>query len=119
MENLGDIDAQTIAGAIQTRTHGTGARVGGLATPVAGLELVTADGSLVRCSATERPDVALTKRNNRLPPRVGSSRCVGLATVTGRDDRGLALPRRSWLWCPDRVCAGGGMACGRRGFGYR
>src|SRR5262245_42818142 len=31
MPNLGDIDAQTIAGAIQTGTHGTGATFGGLA----------------------------------------------------------------------------------------
>ncbi|MCA1654914.1 MAG: FAD-binding protein, partial [Pseudonocardiaceae bacterium] len=40
MTNLGDIDAQTIAGAISTGTHGTGARFGGISTQVAGLELV-------------------------------------------------------------------------------
>lgn len=50
MENLGDIDAQTIAGAIATGTHGTGAGFGGLATQVSGLELVTADGSVVQAS---------------------------------------------------------------------
>lgn len=44
MANLGDIDRQTIAGAISTGTHGTGARLGGLATQVAGVRLVTADG---------------------------------------------------------------------------
>src|SRR5689334_13863018 len=32
MTNLGDIDRQTIAGALSTGTHGTGARFGGLAT---------------------------------------------------------------------------------------
>src|ERR1700761_6979081 len=32
MPNLGDIDAQTISGAISTGTHGTGARIGGIAT---------------------------------------------------------------------------------------
>ena len=31
MTNLGDIDAQTVAGAISTGTHGTGARFGGAA----------------------------------------------------------------------------------------
>ena len=36
MANLGDIDVQTIAGAISTGTHGTGARLGGLATQVRG-----------------------------------------------------------------------------------
>jgi FAD-linked oxidoreductase len=57
MANLGDIDAQTVAGAISTGTHGTGAGLGGIATQVAGLELVLADGSVVACSADERPDL--------------------------------------------------------------
>ena len=57
MPNLGDIDAQTISGAISTGTHGTGARLGGIATQVAALELVLADGSVVSCSARERPDL--------------------------------------------------------------
>src|SRR5689334_406834 len=47
MENLGDIDAQTIAGATSTGTHGTGARFRGLAAQVAALTLVTADGSIL------------------------------------------------------------------------
>jgi FAD-linked oxidoreductase len=57
MANLGDIDAQTVSGAISTGTHGTGAALGGIATQVAGLELVLADGSVVSCSADERPDL--------------------------------------------------------------
>ena len=51
MPNLGDIDAQTISGAISTGTHGTGAGLGGIATQVEAMELVTADGALVRVSA--------------------------------------------------------------------
>lgn len=47
LENMGDIDRQTIAGAISTGTHGTGARFGGIATQVEALTLVTADGSVV------------------------------------------------------------------------
>jgi FAD-linked oxidoreductase len=47
MENLGDIDAQTIAGATSTGTHGTGARLRGLAAQIAALTMVTADGSVV------------------------------------------------------------------------
>ncbi|HXJ25384.1 MAG TPA: D-arabinono-1,4-lactone oxidase [Streptosporangiaceae bacterium] len=62
MANLGDIDAQTISGAISTGTHGTGARLGGLAAQVAGLELVLADGSIVACSADERPDLFAAAR---------------------------------------------------------
>jgi L-gulono-1,4-lactone dehydrogenase len=57
MPNLGDIDVQTVSGAISTGTHGTGARLGGLATQVAALELVLADGSTVTCSADQRPDL--------------------------------------------------------------
>jgi FAD-linked oxidoreductase len=57
MTNLGDIDAQTISGAISTGTHGTGAAFGGIATQVVGLELVLADGSVVNCSADERPEL--------------------------------------------------------------
>ena len=50
LENLGDIDVQTVAGAISTGTHGTGAGYGGLATQVTGLELVRADGSVVQAT---------------------------------------------------------------------
>jgi FAD-linked oxidoreductase len=57
MTNLGDIDAQTISGAISTGTHGTGEQFGGISTQVAGLEMVLADGSVVECSATERPEL--------------------------------------------------------------
>ncbi|WP_132876853.1 D-arabinono-1,4-lactone oxidase [Tamaricihabitans halophyticus] len=57
MSNLGDIDAQTIAGAISTGTHGTGARFGGLASQVHALELVLADGTVTSCSAEHQPEL--------------------------------------------------------------
>src|SRR5207245_1631468 len=53
LPNLGDIAYQTVAGAISTATHGTGAHLGGLATQVAALDLITADGSVVTCSRAE------------------------------------------------------------------
>jgi FAD/FMN-containing dehydrogenase len=62
MANLGDIDAQTLAGALSTGTHGTGAQLGGLATQVEALDLVLADGSLVTCSATSRPELFAATR---------------------------------------------------------
>src|SRR3954447_3881707 len=45
LPNLGDVDAQSLAGALATGTHGTGARLGNLSTAVAAMELVLADGS--------------------------------------------------------------------------
>jgi L-gulonolactone oxidase len=62
LTNLGDIDRQTIAGAIATGTHGTGARFGGLATHVRGLELVTASGEVLHCSADRHADVFAAAR---------------------------------------------------------
>ncbi len=50
MENLGDIDVQSIAGAISTATHGTGARLRNISAQVAELTLVLADGSTLRCA---------------------------------------------------------------------
>ncbi len=46
MANLGDINVQSVAGAISTATHGTGARLGNLATQVVSLDLVLGDGSV-------------------------------------------------------------------------
>src|SRR5581483_4188391 len=55
LPNLGDIEYQTVSGALSTGTHGTGSRLGCLATAIAGIELVTADGSVLHLSAEEDP----------------------------------------------------------------
>ncbi|MCS5715308.1 FAD-binding protein [Herbiconiux sp. CPCC 205716] len=57
LANMGDIDRQSISGAISTGTHGTGARFGGLATQVVGLTLVTADGELLRIDEHENAEL--------------------------------------------------------------
>jgi FAD-linked oxidoreductase len=57
LHNMGDIDEQTLAGAISTGTHGTGGRVASLSAQVAGLELVTGDGTLLTANAEENVDV--------------------------------------------------------------
>jgi L-gulono-1,4-lactone dehydrogenase len=46
MENLGDIDRQTIAGAISTGTHGTGAKLRNISAQVEAVELVLGDGGV-------------------------------------------------------------------------
>lgn len=63
LENLGDIDAQTVAGAISTATHGTGARLPNLSAQVEALELVLADGSTLECAASDaEPETCLAAR---------------------------------------------------------
>ncbi len=55
LPNLGDIDVQTLTGALATGTHGTGAGLTGLAGAVSGLRIVTADGTSRWCSESEHP----------------------------------------------------------------
>lgn len=57
MENLGDIDRQTIAGATSTGTHGTGGAFRGLAAQLVAATLVTADGGVLRVSASENAEL--------------------------------------------------------------
>jgi FAD-linked oxidoreductase len=57
LENMGDIDVQTMSGATSTGTHGTGARFGGLATRVVGATLVTGTGELLTVNARENAEL--------------------------------------------------------------
>ena len=56
LENLGDIDRQTLAGSISTGTHGTGAGYPNMSAQVEAIELITADGSMVELSESGDPD---------------------------------------------------------------
>jgi xylitol oxidase len=47
LHNLASLPHISVAGAVATATHGSGDRNGNLATAVAGLELVTADGGIL------------------------------------------------------------------------
>lgn len=53
MENLGDIDKQSIGGTIGTGTHGTGLNFGTISTQVKALRFVNGTGDIVTCSETE------------------------------------------------------------------
>ncbi|MGV4987295.1 D-arabinono-1,4-lactone oxidase [Streptomyces sp. NRAIS4] len=50
LTNMGDIMEQTVSGATSTGTHGTGRESASIAAQITGLELVTADGSVLTCS---------------------------------------------------------------------
>jgi len=62
LHNLGDIDRQTVAGAIATGTHGSGGVWSSLSAQVAGLTLVAGDGSLVRMTDTEEAELLAAAR---------------------------------------------------------
>lgn len=53
MENLGDINVQSIAGAISTGTHGTGITFGSISTQVTSITLLTSTGELLHISQEE------------------------------------------------------------------
>ncbi len=57
METMGDIDRQSIAGAVSTGTHGTGPSLGSISTQVIGLRLILASGEILECSADQAPDI--------------------------------------------------------------
>jgi L-gulonolactone oxidase len=59
MPNLGDINVQSVAGAISTATHGTGRAWGNLATTVVGIELVDGSGQVTCCD--EQDDAELLR----------------------------------------------------------
>jgi L-gulonolactone oxidase len=86
MENLGDIDRQTLAGAISTGTHGTGARLRNISAQVEGLELVLADGSVRDLTAAADPELLRAAR-------VGVGALGAIATVTLRCVPAFTLSR--------------------------
>ncbi|SCK50199.1 D-arabinono-1,4-lactone oxidase [Streptomyces sp. WMMB 322] len=62
LTNMGDIMQQTVSGAVSTGTHGTGRTSASLAAQVTGLEMVCADGSVLRCSEEENAEVFAAAR---------------------------------------------------------
>jgi FAD-linked oxidoreductase len=60
--NQGDVNPQALAGAIATGTHGTGLQLGSLSTAARAFRLMLADGSVVTCSASDRPDLFEAQR---------------------------------------------------------
>jgi FAD-linked oxidoreductase len=84
LTNMGDIDVQTVSGAVSTGTHGTGRDSAGFAAQIAALELVLADGSVVSCSRTERPEVFAAAR-------VGLGALGVISTVTLQAEKGFVL----------------------------
>ncbi|MGB0120734.1 MAG: D-arabinono-1,4-lactone oxidase [Solirubrobacterales bacterium] len=77
MPNLGDIDVQTIAGAISTGTHGTGANLPNISAQVEAIDLVTADGKILELTKADTADELRAAR-------VGIGALGAIAAVTLR-----------------------------------
>ncbi|HYC81484.1 MAG TPA: D-arabinono-1,4-lactone oxidase, partial [Solirubrobacterales bacterium] len=86
LENLGDIDAQTIAGAISTGTHGTGARLRNVSAQVEAIELVTGDGEVRELTAAGEPELLRAAR-------VGIGALGAIVSVTVRCVSAFTLHR--------------------------
>ncbi|WP_194954309.1 D-arabinono-1,4-lactone oxidase [Sphingopyxis solisilvae] len=62
LANQGDVNPQSLAGAMATGTHGTGAELGSLSTMARGFRLVGADGEARWCDAITNPDLYEAQR---------------------------------------------------------
>lgn len=88
LENQGDIDAQALAGALATATHGTGVRFGNLSTRVVGMRLVTATGDVVELTRDSDPEGLLAARVSLGALGIASQvtlECVPLYTLERHD----------------------------------
>ena len=91
--NQGDIDQQSLAGAVSTGTHGTGADLHCISAYVEDFELLTAAGEILNCSRTENPEIfaagrvslgslgILTKMTMQNRPRFKLKEHIQLCTV--------------------------------------
>ncbi|MBN8842835.1 MAG: FAD-binding protein [Sphingomonadales bacterium] len=62
LANQGDVNPQSLAGAMATGTHGTGVALGSLSTMARGFRLVGADGEARWCDAATEPDLFQAQR---------------------------------------------------------
>ena len=115
MPNLGDIDRQTISGAISTGTHGTGASFAGLASFVESFTLVTAAGDVLSCSREANTELfhaslvglgafgVVTELTLRTVPAFGLDQRVApdsFAAVMARLPELLAADHFEFFWFP-------------------
>lgn len=98
LTNMGDIMEQTVSGATSTGTHGTGRDSASIAAQIKGLELVTADGSVLTCSEKENPDVFAAAR-------IGLGALGIVTAVTFAVEPVFLLTAREEPMPFDRVCA--------------
>jgi len=62
LDNLGDIDVQSVAGATATATHGTGVTHGNLSSAIIGMRLIDGNGNVVVCDSETNSEVLRAAR---------------------------------------------------------
>ena len=85
LPNLGDIDVQSLAGALATGTHGTGARFPNLSAQVESMELVLADGTYRELSEGDRLRAARVGLGSLGVVTAVTLRCVPAFRLRGVD----------------------------------
>ena len=98
LHNQGDIDRQSIAGAVATGTHGTGRELRNLSAGVVGARVVLASGDVVVCDAQSEPELFELARLS-----LGAVGVTTELTVSVRPAYKLA--ERMWLEPLDDVLA--------------
>ena len=96
LRNAPDIDAQTLAGALATATHGTGADLPALHADVQSLRLVAPTGQILSCSAQDNAEVFHAARVS-----LGALGVVTEMTLRVRPRH--VLQRRVWLMPVDSL----------------
>ncbi|MGR6872860.1 D-arabinono-1,4-lactone oxidase [Pseudomonas sp. HK3] len=90
--NMPDIDEQSLAGAIATATHGTGAQLTCMSNDVAGLQMVLANGDIIECSTHKNRDIFNAARVN-----LGALGIVSQVTLQNQEPYKL---KRETTWLP-------------------
>lgn len=90
--NMPDIDEQSLAGAIATATHGTGAQLTCMSNQVVGLQLVLANGELLECNAKQNTEVFKAAQVN-----LGALGVVSQVTLQNQASYKL---KRETTWLP-------------------
>jgi FAD-linked oxidoreductase len=86
MENQGDVDPQTVAGAISTATHGTGGTFGNLSAQVVGVRLVDGRGELHEIDAGDELRAARVSLGALGAISAVTLRCVPAFTIHRVDE---------------------------------
>ena len=98
MPNLGDVDVQSVAGALATGTHGSGKHLSALSAMIVGGRMVTASGDIAEFSLDE--DLDLTRAAQVSLGTLGICTALTLCLLPA-----YRLRRREWCTTADRCLA--------------